>query len=70
LRKNCPYNILTENVYRGRKDEEEDLNNYWKTLRKIEDTGNWKRKHEIAALCRELAFEGAVDLSKDKLPDE
>jgi len=31
------------------------------TLRKREDTGNWKRKHWIT-LCAEFALENAVDL--------
>jgi hypothetical protein len=26
-------------------DEGEDVSSYWMTLRKREDTGNWKRKH-------------------------
>ena len=26
-------------------DEEEEVSSYWMTLRKQEDTGNWKRKH-------------------------
>jgi hypothetical protein len=25
--------------------EEENVGNYWTTLRKIEDTANWKRKY-------------------------
>jgi len=32
------------------------------TIRKREDTGNWKRKHWIV-LCGELALEEAVDPS-------
>jgi hypothetical protein len=32
------------------------------TLRKREDTGNWKKKHWIA-LCAEFALEKAMDLS-------
>jgi hypothetical protein len=32
------------------------------TLRKIKDTGNWKRKHQVIR-CGELALEEAVDLS-------
>jgi len=34
------------------------------TLRKGEDTGNWKRKHQIAP-CGELALGEAMDLSDD-----
>jgi hypothetical protein len=26
-------------------DEEKDVSTYWTTLRKIEDTRKWKRKH-------------------------
>jgi len=31
--------------WKGREDEEEDVNSYWMTLRKIEYTGDWRRKH-------------------------
>jgi len=30
--------------YKGREDEEEDVSNYWMTLRKTEDTGICVRK--------------------------
>ena len=30
---------------KGHEDKEEDVSSYWKTWRKWEDTGNWKRKH-------------------------
>ena len=43
-------------------DEEEELNSYWKTLRKGEDTVNWNRKHYIA-LCGEPALVEAMDLT-------
>jgi len=43
-------------------DKEEDVGSYWMTLRKGEDTLIWKRKLWIA-LCAELAFEEALDLS-------
>ena len=33
------------------------------------DTGNCMRKHQIA-LCIELAFEEATDLSQDRLQNE
>jgi hypothetical protein len=36
------------------------------TLRKRKYTGNCKRRHGFA-LCRELALEEAVDLSRDRL---
>jgi len=34
----------------------------WMTIRKRENTGNWKRKHQFA-LCGELALEETMDLS-------
>jgi hypothetical protein len=37
------YNSLKER-HKGWKDEEEDVHNYWMTLRKQEDTESWKRK--------------------------
>ena len=43
-------------------DGGEDVNIYWMTLREGRDTGNWKRKHQIA-FCRELALEEVMDLS-------
>jgi hypothetical protein len=30
---------------KGRENKELDINSYWKTLRKRDDTGIWKRKH-------------------------
>jgi hypothetical protein len=47
-------------------DEEEDVSSYWIILRKRGDTGNWKKDHQIAAFG-ELALEGAMDLSYDRL---
>jgi hypothetical protein len=35
-----------QNVIEGEMcDEEEDVSRYWKTLRKRESIGNWKREH-------------------------
>jgi len=34
-----------DEIYKARKDEEEDVRSYWVTLRKGRDTVNWKRKH-------------------------
>ena len=45
-------------------DEEEDVSSYYMTLRKGEDTGNWKIEHYMA-LCGELALEEATDLSSE-----
>ena len=45
-----------EGRYKWREDEEEDVSIDWMTLRKREDTRNWKRKHQIA-LCGELDLE-------------
>jgi len=39
------------------------------TVSKGEDTGNWKRKHQIA-LYGDLAFEDTVGLSLDRQQDE
>jgi hypothetical protein len=39
------------------------------TLRKLEDTGNCKRKHCIA-LCGELVLEEAMNLSLERLSDD
>jgi hypothetical protein len=39
------------------------------TVRKIQDTDNWNRKHWIA-LCGKLALEEAVDLPKDRLQND
>ena len=43
-------------------DEEEDVNSYWLTVRKRQDTGNRKRKHQITP-CGEFGFEESVVLS-------
>jgi hypothetical protein len=45
-----------------REDDEKEVSSYWMNLRKKENTGNWKKKHQIA-LCGELALEEIVDLS-------
>jgi hypothetical protein len=50
-------------------DEEEDVSNYWKTLRKQEYTGIWRRKHYFP-LSEELTLEEAMDLSQEKLRDD
>ena len=62
LRRICLLNTLLKEEYKGREDEEEDVSNYWMTLRKREDNGNSKRKHQIA-LSGELALEEAMGLS-------
>jgi hypothetical protein len=49
-------------VYKWRKDKEEDIRSYLVTLWEREDTGNWNRK-QLVALCREVALEEAVVLS-------
>jgi hypothetical protein len=43
---------------------EEEVNSYWMNLRKREDTGNEKKKHQIA-LCREMHLGEATDLPSD-----
>jgi len=50
-------------------DVDEDVGSYRLTLRKREDTGNWKRKHQIMR-CGELVVEGAMDLSWDRIRNE
>jgi hypothetical protein len=47
---------------RRREDKVEDVNSSWMTLRKGEDSENWKREHYIA-LCGELALEEATNIS-------
>jgi len=44
-----------------REEDEEDVNSYWITLRKGDNTGNGKWKHYIA-LCGELALDDTTDL--------
>jgi hypothetical protein len=64
LRKNCPLMHVIEGKIEGKMwgiDDGEDESSYWMTLRKQEDTVNWKRKHYIA-LCGKLALEEPVDL--------
>jgi len=43
-------------------DEEEGVSSYGMTLRKQEDIGNWKWKHQIG-FSAGIALEEAVDLS-------
>jgi hypothetical protein len=49
----------------GQEGEEGDVSRYWITLRKQEDTRNW-RKLRIA-LFGELSLEEVMDLSQDRL---
>jgi hypothetical protein len=44
---------------KGCEDEEQEVINYWTTLRKGEDTGNWNTKH-WTALCEELAVDKSL----------
>jgi len=46
-----------------REDEEEDVSSNWMSFRKLENSGNWKRKHEIA-LCGELVWKRLWDCPK------
>ena len=50
-------------------DAGEDVSGYWMTLRRKEDTGNWKRKQSFE-LCGELISEEDRDLSLDILQYE
>jgi hypothetical protein len=54
-------NTLYGDRYRGLEDEEEEVSRWWITLRKREDTGHLKKKHQIT-LCGELSLEEAVGL--------
>jgi len=54
---------------KGREEEEEDVNSYWKTLRKIGNTEICNRKHQIA-FRGELAVDNAIYLPLDKLRSE
>jgi len=45
--------------------EEEDVSNYWMTLRKQDVTGNLK-----LSFCGELALEKPMNLSYDRLKNE
>jgi len=56
--------MLTKN--RGREDGEEDVSRYLMSLGKGEYSGNWKSTHSIV-LSGELALEGAVDLTWERL---
>jgi hypothetical protein len=40
---------------------EEEVRNYWMTLRKRGDNGNWKRRYKIV-LCGQHALEEPLDL--------
>ena len=53
--------LLLKERWKGQGSEEKDVSSYWITLRKRENTVNWKRKHYIA-LCGELVLEEFVDL--------
>jgi hypothetical protein len=46
-----------------------DVQSYWMTLWKRQDTGNLKKKHSIA-FCRQLASAEATDMSQDRLQNE
>jgi len=51
------------------KDEKEDVSSYWKTLRKRQKNGVWRKKRDIV-LSEKLAFEGTADISQDTLRSE
>ena len=50
-------------------DEEEDVKNYWMTLRTGEDILIWRRRLWIA-LCGGIVLEEALDLSSDRILNE
>jgi hypothetical protein len=58
LRRNCLLKHVIEwkieEGYTWREDEEEDISSYWMTLRKREDTGNWKRTHRWYSVWKSL----------------
>ena len=54
-----------------RKDEERDVTSYWMTLRKREDTVNWKRRHSFALLWRTHSRRGYGPVVRhDRMNDE
>jgi hypothetical protein len=53
---------------KGWRDEEEGVSVHWMILRKGEDPGILKRKHQIT-LCGELGLDEAMDMSQDRLRD-
>jgi len=61
--------LFGKDIRNGKNGEEEDVGSYRMTLRKSEDTENWKRKHCIS-LWEEFDLEQAKDLSKDRLLNE
>jgi hypothetical protein len=66
LRENCFQKHVIEGKEEGRVGvtgrRGRRLSSYWITLKKIADTENWKRKHQIS-LVGELALEETKDLS-------
>jgi len=66
LRRNCLLKHVTEGNVEWRTEVTERRGrrqkNYCITLMKQEDTGNWKRKHQLA-LCSELTLEEPMDMS-------
>ena len=64
LRRNWHLKHIIENKIEGAMDvtgrNEENVNSYWVTLRKRENSGNWKMKQQIAP-CGELALKQAKD---------
>jgi hypothetical protein len=65
LHRNCVLKHINEEKIEGqmwREDEEEEASRYYMTFRKLQNTGNWNRKHQIAQ-CGELAFKKSMELS-------
>jgi hypothetical protein len=52
-----------ERIYKGWKNEEEDVSSSWITLKKIDHTGNGGNREHSIALCGEIAVEETMDQS-------
>jgi hypothetical protein len=69
-RRNCLLKQVIEGKrWNWQKDEEEDIRNYWMTLRKGKDTFTWRRKLHIA-LCGGIVLKEALNLSSDRILNE
>ena len=69
LRNNRLLKHIIEEREEGWEDQEEDVKSCWITLRKREDTGNWKEE-ALDGTYRKMALEKDIDLSQDRVVDE
>jgi len=61
--------MLVKKWCREEEDDEEEVSGYWMTLRKRENTVNWKGKLHVW-LSGKLALEEALNLLWDRLRDD